>query len=223
MSRRFSLDYNHPGGYYLHMPRKRLVDDADLLAAARRELARAGPARITVEGVAIEAGLAKATVLQRFGSKRGLMIALARQSTFLLREKFAAALTEEGSPLSALARLLSSRAGPIEKPEELANQLAFLPIALGDPEFRGLAVEQAQCARDGIRELLAGAVEAGELGSCDTTKLAQAIHVTYTGALLTWAVLREGTVQEWVQSNLETVLRPYQLRKPAKKRKGAKR
>jgi len=203
------------------MPRKRLIEDADLLAAARRELARVGPARITVEGVAKEAGLAKATVLQRFGSKRGLMIALAKQSTDLLRDRFAAALTNHDSPLSALADLLSSRAGLIEKPEALANQLSFLPIALGDPEFRRLAVEQAQCAQAGIRKLLAAAVAAGELAPCNTTKVASAIHVTYTGALLTWAVLREGTVKDWVRSNLNIALQPY--RRPRNATKTEKR
>jgi AcrR family transcriptional regulator len=201
------------------MPRKRLIQDIDLLAAARRELARTGPARITVEGVAKEAGLAKATVLQRFGSKRGLMIALARQSTLLLQEKFAAALSEQRSPLTVLADLLSSRAGPIEKPEELANQLAFLPIALGDPEFRQLAVEQARCARSGIRKLLAAAVQAGELTPCDNRMLADVIYVTYTGALLTWAVLREGSVRDWVQRNVAAALQPYRQKNPARKQK----
>ena len=217
------LQYNHPDGYNQTVPRKRLIEDVDLLAAARRELARSGPARITVEGVAREAGLAKATVLQRFGSKHGLMVALARQSTLLLRERCAKALAEPGSPLDALANLLSARAGPIEKPVELANQLAFLPIALGDPEFRSLAVEQAQCARSGIHKLLSAAVEAGELAPCDTAKLAKAVYVTYTGALLTWAVLREGTVQDWVRSCLAEALQPYVLRNPAAKSKEARR
>src|ERR1039458_4596294 len=110
------------------MPRKRSIEDVDLLAAARRELSRVGAANITVEGVAREAGLAKATVLQRFGSKRGLMVALARQSTDVLREKFASVVRAEGSPLLKLVDLLAHRSEPIERPNELANQLSFLPI-----------------------------------------------------------------------------------------------
>jgi AcrR family transcriptional regulator len=205
------------------MPRKRSIEDVDLLAAARRELSRVGAANITVEGVARETGLAKATVLQRFGSKRGLMVALARQSTDVLREKFASVVRAEGSPLLKLVDLLAHRAEPIERPNELANQLSFLPIALHDPEFRRLAVEQATCAQTGIRKLLEAAVEEGELASIDLAELTKLIYVTYTGSLLTWAVLRHGTVSEWVRSHVHAALRPWRSRGSTGKRKGARR
>ena len=39
-------------------------------------MSRLGPARLTLAEVAKEAGLSPATLVQRFGSKRGLMLAL---------------------------------------------------------------------------------------------------------------------------------------------------
>jgi AcrR family transcriptional regulator len=204
------------------MPRKRKIEDADLLAAARRELGRVGPARITVDGVAREAGLAKATVLQRFGSKRGLMMALARQGTRQLKERFAAATRTAGPAISRLIDLLVTRAGPIEDPTHLAHQLAFLPIALGDAGFRKLAEEQARCARKGIRELLASAVDGGELMPGDIDELTTLIYVTYTGSLFTWAVLREGAVGDWLRSNVVAVLRPHLVARRSGRRSARK-
>ena len=31
----------------------------------------------------------------------------------------------------------------------------------------------------------------------------------YNGALITWAVLREGTLEAWMRAQLEAVLAPY--------------
>jgi len=195
------------------MPRKKIVQDDELLLAARRVLARVGPAGVTVEKVAQETGLAKATLLQRFGSKRGLMLALAEQGTAMLRQRFAEALKQEGSPLARLIDLFSARSGIIGKPEQLAGQLMFLPTALGDKDFRKLAVEQARLSIAGAEELIAAAVAAKELLCEDIHELAQLIHVTYNGALLTWVVLQKGKVQDSTRASVEAVLRPYRARR----------
>ncbi|MGH2614392.1 MAG: helix-turn-helix domain-containing protein, partial [Thermomicrobiales bacterium] len=57
--------------------RPRTVTDAEILAAAERAIARHGPARLTLAHVAAEVGLTPPTLLQRFGSKRGLLLAVA--------------------------------------------------------------------------------------------------------------------------------------------------
>ena len=58
-------------------PRPRAASDADILDATARAMARLGPARLTLADVAREAGLSPATLVQRFGSKRGLLLAVA--------------------------------------------------------------------------------------------------------------------------------------------------
>ena len=64
--------------YYLSSmsPRPRTVSDAQILYATQRAMSRLGPTRMTLAAVAKEAGLSAATLVQRFGSKRGLMLAL---------------------------------------------------------------------------------------------------------------------------------------------------
>ena len=58
-------------------PRPRTVSDQAILAATARVIGDLGPAKLTLARVASEVGLAPATLVQRFGSKRGLLLALA--------------------------------------------------------------------------------------------------------------------------------------------------
>ena len=57
------------------MPRPRTIDDDAVLDAADRIVERGGPAAVTFASVAAEVGLAPATLVQRFGTKRGLLLA----------------------------------------------------------------------------------------------------------------------------------------------------
>jgi AcrR family transcriptional regulator len=58
-------------------PRPRQASDAEILAAALTAILRHGPVRLTLAHVAREAGLSPAALVQRFGSKRGLLLAVA--------------------------------------------------------------------------------------------------------------------------------------------------
>ncbi len=62
------------------MARPRLVSDDVILDATRQVLAELGPAKLTLAAVGARAGLAPPTLLQRFGSKRGLLLASAARS-----------------------------------------------------------------------------------------------------------------------------------------------
>src|SRR4029079_17596689 len=58
-------------------PRPRKVTDDDVFAAAYRVMQRVGPADLTLEAIAREAGVTAGALVQRFGSKRQLQVALA--------------------------------------------------------------------------------------------------------------------------------------------------
>ncbi|MET8542281.1 helix-turn-helix domain-containing protein, partial [Kitasatospora sp. NPDC004799] len=57
------------------MPRPRTTSDAEILAATARAIGIHGPGRLTLAHVGAEAGVSPATLSQRFGSKRGLLLA----------------------------------------------------------------------------------------------------------------------------------------------------
>jgi hypothetical protein len=96
----------------------------------------------------------------------------------------------------------------MDSPSALAHHLAFLQLELADPEFHRHVLEHACVAREQIRLLLDAAVEHGELKQCDTKNLARAIHVTYNGTLITWAIFRQGRLASQLRRELEFILKP---------------
>jgi AcrR family transcriptional regulator len=189
--------------------RPRTASDAAILAATARALGRVGPARLTLADVAVEVGLAPATLVQRFGSKRRLLLALAVLGAEALAETFAAARQATDSPLDALVTALIDLTRGIDSAEALANHLAFRQGDLGDAEFRDQALEQSRAMREEIRALLEEAVRAGELVRLQSARVARAVQTTYHGSLVTWAVAREGTLADWLRVDLDTMLQPY--------------
>ena len=190
-------------------PRPRTVPDGQILDAAARAIGRLGPSRFTLADVAAEVGLAPATLVQRFGSKRGLMLAVAGSSVAFIDGCFAAIRAEHPSPLAALRVAATHMASMVESPESLANHLAFLQIDLSDPEFHALALASHRRTDAGYRALLDDAVAAGELVPVDTARLARAVAATAGGSLIAWAILREGDVGTFVRDDVDTLLAPY--------------
>jgi len=188
------------------VPRRRTVSDAAILAAAARVVTREGPARLTLARVAAEAQLSAATLVQRYGSKRDLLLAVAREGARSLPASFDIARGAGRSPLEALASALRVLASPVSTPQALANNVAFLQMDLADPDFHALALEGMRGMRERIRELLDEAVGAGELLPCDTDRLAGAVQNAYNGALVTWAIYREGPLAGRISAELDTLL-----------------
>lgn len=196
--------------YGRRMPRPRTVDDAGVLDAAVRVIDRGGPAQLTLGAVAGEVGLAPATLVQRFGSKRGLLLAIARRSAQDGGSSLRQAADRHRSPLRALVSGLTAMSSGVASPEALANQLAFLQIDLSDPEFHELALRHATAVRAEARTLLDAGVAAGELRpGTDTRRLAQAVQTTYNGALITWGLYRRGRLDSWLGRELDALLGPY--------------
>ena len=190
-------------------PRPRTVSDDAILAATARMIGRVGPVGVTLAGVGGEVGLSPATLLQRFGSKRGLLLALVERSVDSVDRSFRDRRAAAASALGAVVAAASDMAEHMRTPEELANNLAFFQIDLSDPEFHALALEYSRRVRAGYRALLDEAVRAGELDACDTAALASALQGVAAGSLLNWAIHREGPVVDWVQRDIETVITPY--------------
>jgi AcrR family transcriptional regulator len=184
--------------------RPRTHSDDALLDATFRAVGAVGPARLTLADVAREAGVAPATLVQRFGSKRALLVAAASRSA----ARAGSALPAAGdAPLDALVDGLVALTELTRDPAAFANHLALLQLDLADPELRALAVAHARGLRRAIRALLDGAVAAGELEPCDTGALAAAVHAAFHGAQLDWAVDRRGTLARRVRRALDAVLR----------------
>ncbi|HVH72123.1 MAG TPA: helix-turn-helix domain-containing protein, partial [Candidatus Dormibacteraeota bacterium] len=80
-------------------PRPRETTDEEILAATARVMQRCSPTQLTLADVAKEAGVVPATLIQRFGTKRGLLLAVCSTAPVGVREQFAAARAKCSSPI----------------------------------------------------------------------------------------------------------------------------
>src|SRR5882762_2801725 len=188
-------------------PRPRATSDQDLLMATHRVVSRLGP-NLTLADVGREAGVSPATLVQRFGSKRGLLLAFAAAGSGTLGGEFARIRAEHRSPLAAVYGVAGCMAAMAETPEMLSNGLAFLQMDLMDPDFHKHALAHSRAMQLEITALLDDAVAAGELQKCDTTRLARAVEVTIGASMLQRAIDRHGQVKDRLTEDLDSLLRP---------------
>jgi len=198
-------------------PRPRETTDEEILAATGRVMQRLGPAQITLADVAKEAGVVPATLIQRFKTKRGLLLATCRTAPDLVPRQFADARAKHISPLTALVEIYADCSGFAPTPEAVANGLAYLQVDLTDPEFHAITLAQFRAFRAETTRLLDEAVVARELRVCDTQELARLLQQLNGGAMLEWAVVREGPLDRWVRREVEALLRPYRAKGTVRK------
>lgn len=190
-------------------PRPRRLPDSAILDAAAKVVNRTGPERFTLADVGGEVGLSAATLVQRFGSKRALLLAMLEQTVNLVDENFEAAFANTESPLEGLYAAAHQRMSQFDGPESLANRLAFVLLEMNDPEFHALAVESARKAVNAYKLMLDNALDAGELSNAgDTQALAESIHAMTLGSLMMWAITRAGGKPS-IKRDLDNLLRPF--------------
>ena len=199
-------------------PRPRETSDAQILAAAARVMQRRSPVDLTLADVAKEAGVVPATIIQRFGTKREVLLANCKAWTADVAGQFAAARAKHGSPLKTLIELFVEFSGFAAAPESMSNFLAYLQIDLSDPEFRAVLLVQFATMRDETKKLLDDAVATRELKPCDTGELARLVQQVNGGAMLDWAAYRKGSLAAWIRRAVEGLLAPYRPRKRRKSR-----
>jgi len=193
-------------------PRPRTVSDAEILRATAEVIGRVGPHRLTLADVGAEAGLSAAALVQRFGSKRQLLLRLTSGEGVEVEDGLASMLARGDSPLTALVDAMACFGRMARTPEEMANHLAFLQMDLSDPDFHRNARAHFDATLFATVAQLEASIAAGELVSTETQALARAVYSVTSGALLNWAIHREGTAEASIRSELEVLLGPYRVK-----------
>ena len=195
-------------------PRPRKVTDDQLFAATHAVMNRVGPGELTLAAIAEEAGVTAAVLVQRFGSKRELLLALAEKFAEGADDMMAGLAAQYRSPVAALRAYAECMAGLAYTPASFARSLAYLQIDLTDPGFRRHLVKQARATRAGLERLVRAAVQAGELAAHTTpARLARTIEAVIGGSLLAWAFYQQGSAAAWMRSDLDAVLAPFLTRR----------
>ena len=90
---------------------------------------------LTLAEIAAEAGVTAGLLVQRFGSKRALLLALSERFSGGTAQMFAQLRTIHSSPLAALRAYSDGMAHLASSPAALARNFAYLQIDLTDPDF----------------------------------------------------------------------------------------
>ncbi|MGZ0150135.1 TetR/AcrR family transcriptional regulator [Kribbella sp. WER1] len=192
------------------MARPRLVSDDVILDATREVLAELGPVKLTLAAVGARVGLAPPTLMQRFGSKRGLLLASAARSPLMVQRLAEQVAGRNSSPLATLRDFALTAVAHIEHREQLGNGLGFVQLDVADPEFRRHALAHSAAIVDSCDRFYRAAVEAGELrAGTDVPALARHTLVCFNGALQVWAVNGWGSLTGFLAEQLDLMIAPY--------------
>jgi AcrR family transcriptional regulator len=193
-------------------PRPQKVTDDEIYAAAQRAMSQVGPGELTLAHIAGEAGITAGLLVQRFGSKRDLLLKLSEQFSGGASEMFAELRRGRRSPLATLRAYSDCMAHMAANPAAFARNFAYLQIDLTDPDFRRHLVKHARAARLELQKLIKDAIDAKEL-SPDTNprQLARTVEAVVNGSMLSWAIYQEGAAAKWMRHDLDAVLKPFIL------------
>jgi AcrR family transcriptional regulator len=195
------------------MGRPRKATDEQLLQATVAVMNRVGPGELTLAAIAREAGVTAAVLVQRFGSKKRLLLTLAERFSSGVGGMIDGLARRHRSPLAALRAYASCMAGIATSPAAFARNLAYLQIDLTVPEFRVHLAKQAREGRAGLGRLIRAAVRCGELRRVRSAmRLARTVEAVVSGSLLTWAFYRDRRASRWLREDLDAVLAPYRGR-----------
>ena len=190
--------------------RRQKVSDEEVFAAAQRAMSRRMPHDLTLADIAEEAGVTPGRLVQRFGSKRALFVALSERFAESAGPVFAGLRAVHGGPLATLRAYAACMADLAPTPEALLRNLAYLQGDLADEVLRRHLVENAHASRKEIEALLKAAVANGELRrDVDVRSLARTVETVIGGSLMSWATYREGKAVDWMRRDLEAVLGPW--------------
>jgi AcrR family transcriptional regulator len=175
------------------MARRKTISDEAVLEAALRVMTAQGPADFTLADVADAAGIAPATLVQRFGDKRGLIVAAFSQDN----EAFARALAELPSGVGAAAVIAVFRlmTPGIEDVGRFADQLLWLRQDMRDPDLNRLARERFRVLREAIAQRLPPL-------AIPPAEAARLVEAQWQGALNQWGIAPEGRLVDFVTESL---------------------
>jgi AcrR family transcriptional regulator len=191
-------------------PRRPKVTDDEIFAAVQRAMTQRSPHELTLSAVAAEAGVSPGRLVQRFGSKRALLLGLSERFAGSAGAVFEQLRAAHRDPVATLRAYATCMADLAATPEALSRNLAYLQIDLTDPEFRAHLLANARATRREIESLLRSAVDQGVLRpTIDIRGLAGAIEAVISGSLMTWACYQEGPAAAWMRRHFDALLKPH--------------
>jgi AcrR family transcriptional regulator len=185
--------------FEIPMPRKRTVPDEALLDAALALVREAGPDALSFGVLAPRAGLAASTIVQRFGTRAGLLRAALGRAWDLLDADTARADAAAGPGPAGVVDLLVRLSGQYDEHGDFPDGLRVLAEDLRDPVLRERGRAWIDALAAAIERRLAPTTAAVE-------GLGVLVVAHWQGVLTVWAFRRDGPLRPAVQRALEDLL-----------------
>jgi AcrR family transcriptional regulator len=182
------------------------MTDEAIYIAGMTVLAQYGSEGLTLARLATVLGVTPAAVRQRFGSKRGLLVDMARRRAEQTEMRFAAARASSSSPLEALRAGFVAEMDMVTEPRQIANAFSAYTDNLDDPEMRAAFAAELAAMERHVGELLAEAVARGELAVPVTPQLVSTLVAAAEGTMLVWAIAPRGAIKARIYEAIDTVL-----------------
>lgn len=157
------------------MPRPKTISDDDVLAAALQILSQRG-ADFTLAELGRHVGLSRATLIQRFGDREAILLALARHEVAMTRT-WLEGLPVEDHP-QALWRFLTEIVQSMGPGDGFSARVAIAAFEAQDTRLRALAGERYALVQDAI----AARLPEGP----DRIETARLLHAVIAGATMQW-------------------------------------
>jgi AcrR family transcriptional regulator len=183
------------------MPRKRTISDQDLLDAALVVVRAAGPEALTFAAAASASGLAASTLVQRFGTKAGLLRGALLRAWDLLDEQTAAAAAAAGPGPGGVVDMLVGLSGSYDA-HDFADQLRVLREDLRDPVLRERGQRWLAMLGQEVQRRLEPAAPDG---------IGELVVAHWQGTLTIWGFTRATPLSEAVRSALTALLTRLRL------------
>lgn len=179
------------------MPRKRTIADQDVLDAALAIVRANGPAALTFAALALRIDLAPATIVQRFGTKAGLLRAALSRAWDMLDEATTAAIDRAPRSPAGVIEMLVELSGQYYEGDDFADQLLILREDLRDPVLRVRGRVWMDRLYEAIESRLDGSPTSRTRGA------GRLVFAQWQGALIVWSFRRRGSLRDEVRSALE--------------------
>jgi AcrR family transcriptional regulator len=176
------------------MARTKTISDEAVLAAAATVMFAKGPSDFTLADVAKAAGIAPATLVQRFGDKHGLVVAAIAQDNRAF-ERFLVELPREvgvEAVVDIFARMFPDVSDDVD---HFADQLLWLRQDMRDPDLNRLARERFEM----LRVAIAARLPPLSIPAADAALLVEA---QWQGVLNQWGIFRQGRLADYVTQRL---------------------
>jgi len=176
------------------MARPRKHTDEAIIAAAGRVIGRSGPG-FTLAEVAAEAGVAAGTLVHRFGSKHGLLVAMTRSAVAGVR-------AAEDGHVDVVDLIVDSYAD-LDDPAAAANNLAQLAVDLTDPDLRALMAEFYAALEHRLETTLANQHLSG---APDPAVAARILAAIADGTAIHWSARPVGSLRDRLRTDVGAVV-----------------